>query len=297
MKTLRWMLVATSLLALVLVSCEARRSTEYQGGLYFGQGSYLMRYSLRDGSLSVVGHLGDTVIREISPLRSDHLLIAETAWANERRVPRISWFSLETSESVDLYAGLHARYLATGNVIVYDDGESLYAVPQRPDSDNIVIFTHEKNELNHLLEATPGLLLFETREAGTPVVRSWNTSSGELRELDALTDACRLNGAIWITPLQRLACKRRGGAFAQAEYVLAALDGTVDRPLRLPVDKQFRALSFIEEQDALVLSETWRGLLGKQDQHSVWVLDIQAGESHRLPGDVNLGISAVYADY
>lgn len=287
----------TLLLCVALVSCDARQSTEYQGGLHFGQGSYLMRYSLRDGSLSVVGHLGDTVIREISPLRSDHLLIAETAWANERRVPRISWFSLETGESVDLYAGLHARYLATGDVIVYDDGDSLYAVPQQPDSDNIVIFTHEKNQLVHLLEATPGLLLFEIREAGTRVIRSWDASSGELQELDALTDACRLNGAVWITPLQRLACKRRAGTFAESEYVLATLDGAVDRPLRLPADKQFRALTYIEEQDALVLSETWRGLLGKQEQHSVWVLDIQAGESHRLPGDVNLGISAVYADY
>lgn len=287
----------TLLLCVALVSCDARRSTEYQGGLYFGQGSYLMRYSMQDGGLSVVGHLGDTVIREISPLRSDHLLIAESAWANERPVPRISWFSLETGESVDLYAGLHARFLASPNTIVYDDGEHLYAVPQIPGSDNIVIFTHQKNQLVHLLEATPGLLLFETREAGTRVIRSWHASSGELRKLDALTDACRLNGAVWITPLQRMACKRRSGTFAEAEYVLAALDGTVERPLRLPTDKQFRALTFIEDQNALVLSETWRGMLGKQDQQSVWVQDIRTGESHRLSGDVNLGISAVYADY
>lgn len=288
--------LVTLLLCVALVSCDARQSTEYQGGLHFGQGPYLMRYSMQDGNLSVVGHLGDTVIREISPLRSDHLLIAESAWANERRVPRISWFSLKTGESVDLYAGLHARFLASPNAIVYDDGEHLYAVPQTTGSDNIVIFTHEKNQLVHLLEATPGLLLFETREAGTRVIRSWH-SSGGLQELDALTDACRLNGAVWITPLQRLACKRRAGTFAEAEYVLAALDGTVERPLRLPTDKHFRALTFIEVQNALVLSETWRGVLGKQDQHSVWVQDIRTGESHRLPGDVNLGNSAVYADY
>lgn len=285
------------LLAIALVACDDRQRSEYHGALYFGQGSYLMRLSLRDGSLSIAGHLGDTTIREISALGADHLLIAESASVNRRRVPRISWIDPNTGESADLYAGLLARYLADPGVIVYDDGSDLFAVPQQDDSANEIIFSHPQNQLTRLIEASPGILLFEAGDAHQPAIRFWNALTGQLRKLDALTAACRLEGAVWIDHLQRLACKRRAGPIAAADYVLSDLDGTVEGRLNLPAGKRFLALTYIGSQHALVLRETWRGLMGTRDKHAVWMYDVRTGASHRLAGNVNLGESVAYAEY
>ena len=84
------LLVLTGLLLLpLLVACGGPEDSGYRGSLYFIQGSYLMRYNLRDGSLSAVTNLGDKQIREISQFGEDRLLIAETASVNRKRVERI----------------------------------------------------------------------------------------------------------------------------------------------------------------------------------------------------------------
>ncbi|MDX1380458.1 MAG: hypothetical protein R3233_05015 [Xanthomonadales bacterium] len=285
------------LLVFVLAACDSRQAPVYQGGLYFGVDSYVMRYSLRDGSLTAEGHLGDTVSREVSPFCGDHLLIAESASVNRRSVPRISWFDLRTGESVDLYPGLLARYLPEAGLVAYDDGLNLYAVPQLDGSAFEVIYGHAQNQLSQLLAAPPGLLLFEATEGGAPLIRSWSTQTGEVRALDALTRLCRLQGAVWIEPLERLACKRRSGSVAEAGYVLAALDGTVEGSLDLPEDGLFLALAYLPEPHALALRETRRGLFGTRDTHSVWVYELDSGTVHQLPGSANLGTSAVYAAY
>jgi hypothetical protein len=289
-------LLTPLLLAVALLACDARQPPEYQGVLYFGQGSYLMRFSLHDGSLSVAGQLGDTTIREISALRADNLLIAESASLSHRRVSRISWINLKTGESADLYAGILARYLTDPGVLVYDDGSDLFAVPRQDGTPNEIIFSHPQNQLTRLIEASPGILLFEAGDVNQPVIHSWNARTGLLRKLEALAAACSLQGAVWIDPLQRLACKRRAGPVAGADFVLADLDGTVDGKLNLPADKQFLALSYIGSQHALVLQETWRGLLGTRDKHAVWMYDIRTGARHRLAANVNLGNSVVYAE-
>jgi hypothetical protein len=115
--------------------------------------------------------------------------------------------------------------------------------------------------------------------------------------LGELTRTCRLQGAVWIEPLARLACRQRSGPAAEAAYVLAALDGTVDGQLELPAGGQFRALTHIPGRNALVLQQIRRGWFGTRDTHAVWVYELGSGASHRLPGKANLGTSAVYAEY
>jgi hypothetical protein len=287
----------TVLLAMALVSCDAPSTSEYQGAFLFGQGPYLMRYSLQDGSLSVAGHLGDTSIREIGPLGPDHLLITESASVNDRRVSRISWFELETGQSAALYSGGHALFLDEAAVIVYDDGSNLFAVPQMDGSANTVIFEHGKNQLKHLVRAAPGTVLFESGEVGQTVVRSWDSQAEQLKTLEGLTESCRLRGSVWIEPMQRLACKTRDGGWDEAPYVLASIDGTIDGTLNLPEDKQFLALNHIESLNALVLQGTWSGMLGAEENHGVWMYDLASGTSQRLPGNVKLGTSVFYTEF
>ena len=285
------------LLAVLAVACDGQPAPGFQGVLYFGRDAYVMRYSLRDGSLSSQGHLGDTVIREVSAFGPDHLLIAESASVNRLSVPRISWFDLRTGESVDLYPGLLARYLPEASLVVYDDGLNLKAVPQLDGSAFEVIHAHAQNQLTQLLAAPPGLLLFEVAEEGGPLIRSWSARTGEVRGLEELTRQCRLQGAVWVESRQRLACKRRSGIAAEAGYVLVALDGGVDGALNLPEDTRFLALAYLADRHALVLRETRRGLFGTRDRHFVWVYELDSGTAHRLPGSAIPATSAVYAAY
>ena len=82
-----------------------------------------MRLSLRDGSLSVVTNLGDTIIRDVSIFLENRLLIAESASINRKNVRRISWVDVNTGQIAALYSGVLARYLEGSGFIVYDDDE------------------------------------------------------------------------------------------------------------------------------------------------------------------------------
>jgi hypothetical protein len=285
------------LLAAALAGCGGPQQSGYRGNLLFGRGAYLMSFSLRDSSLSVIDNLGDKSIREISGLGPDRLLIAETASVNGRNVSRISWLDLKTGESAALFSGVMARYLSDDGVIVYDDGSSLYAVYQRGPVADEVIFSHRLNQVSAMTTAATDLLLFETDDEPKPTIRCWNAATGALQNLDALAAVCRLEGSVWIGTIERLACKNRDRAPADGDYLLANLAGEVDGKLSLPEHKQFLALAHLEGQDALILRETWRGLLGDQDKFAVWAYDIRTGESVRLAKSQNLGTSVVYREF
>jgi len=285
------------LLAVVLVACDSQTRPEYQGALYFGQGAYVMRFSLSDASFSVAGRLGDTTIRRIEALGPDKLLIANSASVNRLRASRISLFDLKTGESADLYQGVLASYLAKSGIVVYDDGRNLFAVPRFEGSENRIIYAHPRNPVTRLVEAYPGLLLLETGQDADPMILAWNSATDRLSQLDSLSAACRLDGAVWIEPLQRLACRRRTPTGADGDYVLADLDGSVDGSVDLPKDRQLEAMTFIESQHILVLRETWLALMGHREKHAVWTHDIRTGSSYRLADNVDLGNSVVYSDY
>lgn len=290
-------LLTILIFGLLLASCDGGPTREYRGAVYFGQGAYLMRLSLTDGSIAIVGHLGDTTIRQVTALGNDDALIAETASVNRNRVSRISWIDLRTGETADLYAGIRAEHLADPGVVVYDDGSDLYAVPQQSGSDNKVIFSHPQKPLIRLLEASPGILIIETGNSDEIAVHAWDARTGFLRELKGLAASCRLEGAVWIGSLERLACKPRAAAPLESEYVLADLDGKVDGRLALPEGSNFVALAYVEKHNAVILQETRRGWLGMRKQQSVWMHDLESGESHRAADNVYLGGSVVYADY
>ncbi len=285
------------ILGLLLASCDGGPTKEYRGALYFGQGAYLMRLSLADGSISIVGHLGDTNIREVTALGNDDALIAESASVNRNRVSRISWIDLRTGETADLYAGIRAEHLADPGVVVYDDGSELHAVPQQFASDNEVIFSHPQKPLTRLLEASPGILLIETGDSNEAVVHAWDARTGSLREMKALTASCRLEGAVWIGPLERLACKQRERVLGESDYVLVDLEGEVNGRLELPDNKNFVALAYVQKQNAVILQETRLGLLGMRNKQAVWMHELDSGESHRVADNVYLGGSVVYAEY
>lgn len=276
-------------------ACGPKPSHGFTGYLYFAQGNYLARFSLRDGSLSVAANFGDMSIREISAFGENRLFLAGTAAINRKTVPRISWIDLETGEKVAQFSGILARYMANANVVVYDDGIKLYAMPQGSDGGpDEIIYAHGLNRITTVLEVSNDTLLFETGEPGQRVIRAWDAVTGQQRILDELTAACKLVGAVWLESLRQLACRKRDSAIEASEYVLVDLDGRVDGRLVLPEGGRFTALTYIPGQSALVLKENWTGTIGDQEKSAVWIHNVTTGENTRLSKHQNLGSSVVF---
>jgi len=279
-----------------LSACGPQKPHGYTGYLYFAQGNYLSRFSLRDGSLSVASNFGDMTIREISPFGESRLFLAGTAAINRKTIPRISWIDLETGEKVAQYSGILARYMANANVIVYDDGIRLYAIPQDggggPDE---VIYTHGLNQITTVLEVSNDILLFETGEPGQRVIRAWDAVTGSQQVFGELTASCELVGAVWLESLQQVACRKRDSAAEDTEYLLVDLNGQVGGRLALPEGERFTALAYIPGQSALVLKQHWTSLIGNQDKSAVWIHNIRSGENTRLSKNQNLGTSVVFS--
>lgn len=283
------------LLTATLGACGPKPTHGFTGYLYFAQGNYLSRFSLRDGSLSVAANFGDMSIREISAFGENRLFLAGTAAINRRTVPRISWIDLETGEKVAQYSGILARYMENANVVVYDDGIKLYAMPQGSNGGtDEVIYSHGLNRITTVLEVSNDTLLFETGEPGKRVIRAWDAVTGQQGVLEELTATCELVGAVWLESFGQLACRRRDSAIEASEYVLVNLDGQVAGKLALPEGGRFTALTYIPGQSALVLKENWFGAIGDQEKSAVWVHNIRTGENTRLSKHLNLGNSVIF---
>jgi hypothetical protein len=285
------------LLIPALVSCSSSEQTGYHGYLYFAKGAYLMRFSLRDSDLSVAAILGEKTIHDVSPFGENKLLIAESASVNRQEVHRISWVDVKTGQSSALYSGVIARYLANSGLLVYDDGLKLFEVAIAGDSSSAIIFSHKRNQLSTVMVVSNDIVLFETIEAGKPIIRSYDVVTGALKTLDALSTVCRLEHAVWIDDLEQLTCKQQTKPASDTQYVLVNLDGELGGSLALPEGKRFDALAYVSGQGALILTESWRGLFGGEERSSVWVHDIHSGESRVLAKNQNLGSSVVYTDY
>ena len=283
----------------LMVACQPNDDSGYRGYLYYAQDSYLMQFSLRDGSRTVVTAVGDRKIREISQLGEGRLLIAELATLSWQTVARISWMDLKTNRSEPLYSGVRARFVADAGVIVYDDGSKLYAVPLAGESElDSVILAHRRHQLTAMVGISGTRLLFEVQEQGRPVIHAYDAANGTLQTLEGLGDACELDGSVWIDELELLACRDRDGEGDRSAhaYVLADLEGNVSRRLQLPEGGSYLALAYIPGQDALIFRETWRSDFADQPRAAIWAHDIHSGSNQQLSDSVDPGTSVVYTD-
>jgi hypothetical protein len=286
-----------TLLIPVLASCGSGDDSGYHGYLYFAQSRYLMRFGLKDGSMSVVTNLGDKTTHDVSNFLENRLLIAESASINRMEVRSISWVDVNTGQTAPLYSGVLARYLEGPGVVVYDDGESLFRVALSGAHDSESIFTHKKNQLSTVIVVSKDTVLFETGDAGEWRIRSYDVLTGKLQTLDRLSGVCRLDQAVWINDLEQLACKEQSGQSKLVRYVFVNLAGDVSGELALPEGKRFAALTYISGQKALILKEAWNSVFGGKERFAIWVYNIQSRESLRLSDSQNPGSSVVYTDF
>lgn len=282
----------------LMVACQPSDEGKFRGYLYFVQNPYLMRFSLRDFSLEAVTHLGNTNVREISEFGEDRLLFAETVSLNRKNVARISWLDLEAGRAQAMYSGVQARYIASADAMVYDDGSRLYLIKQADGTETTSeILSHKRHQLSSMLEVSNGRLLLEIVEDGVPAIQSYRAADGTLTRLDGLASLCRLKGAAWIDDLEQLACKEQGSENDEGElsYVFADLDGTILSRPSLPQGNRLLALAYISDQGLLVLNESRTGQIDGLEKSAVWVHNIHTGENHELSDSLDLGSSVVYS--
>ena len=53
-------------------------------------------------------------------------------------------------------------------------------------------------------------------------------------------------------------------------------------------------MAFLPDQDALVLTERWRGKLSSRQNYAVWIYRFDSGEFYRLLDNQYLGRAVVY---
>lgn len=279
------------LLGLALVSgCESEHEREYWGSLYFGAGSYLGQLDLRDGSVAVLANLGDTEIEEVGSFGDEQLLLSVFGPVNRKDTFRLMNYELDGGGRATLIQGRHGRYLPQPEALIYDDGAHLN-VRLYGDSAmrELPVIQHRFGASVRILPVSDTGFLYSIDPDKT--ISFFDVELQESKPLAELSARCGLDGAIWIAERAAVLCKRQEDV---PDYALISLDGRVESILNIPDARRFRALAYLADQDALVLTEEWRTLVSGSTKHAVWIYDLKDDGMLRLAENQHLGSSVVY---
>lgn len=283
--------VAVIVVACLLLGCGGDAVPKYHGFLYFGAGSYLGKFSLRDGSSSIVSSVGNANIREVDQLHGSRLLLSLDAIENNREVAKITWLDVRTLQDTALFAGVAAVWVPDVQTYIYDDGSRLSAASTHRDyvTDN-VIMDHRINDLAEILVVSPTSIVFQIGFRERRRIWQYDVDSASTAELEPLANVCSLRHSAWISVRRQLACKTQ----SSGDYVLVGLDGQVAAMLALPEGREFEALEYVPDQDLLIFSEPWRSAVMEEPRTAVWAYDFDSGDTHRISEHQYLGNSTVY---
>ena len=275
---------------LLLQGCGSGEQREYRGNLYFGTGAYLGRLDLRNGNVSLLANLGDTAIREVAAFGDGQLLLSVFGSVNHKETFRLMQFELVGGGLATLFVGRHGRYLPGPEALVFDDGAYLKArVYGGRAMEQSVVVRHRVGARVHILQVS-GTEFVYSIDSDTAIHRV-DMETGESRPLHALSQQCAVDGALWIARRNALLC-RQGGA--DGDYAFVSLSGEVLDALDIPGAGRFRAVAHLHDQDALVLTEAWKTLIGDNTRYAVWIYDLSTGRMVRLAKDQTLGSHVVY---
>ena len=275
---------------LLLQGCGSGEQREYRGNLYFGTGAYLGRLDLRNGNVSLLANLGDTVIREVAAFGDDQLLLSVFGPVNHKDTFRLMQYELAGGGLATLFVGRHGRYLPGPEALVFDDGAHLNVrVYGGRAMEQSVVARHRVGARGHILQISGTEFVYSIDSDAT--IHSVDVDTGESRPLYALSQRCAVDGALWIARRDALLCKQGG---ADGDYALVSLSGEVLDVLDIPGVGRFRAVAHLHDQDALVLTEAWKTIIGDNTRHAVWIYDLSTRRTVRLVKDQTLGSHVVY---
>ena len=279
------------LLGLVLVSgCDSKQEREYSGFLYFGAGSYLGQLDLRDGSVAVLANLGDAEIEEVSPFGDEQLLLSVFGPVTRKDPFRLMHYEFDSGGRATLIRGRHGRYLPQPEALIFDDGAHLNVrLYSESPMQELSVVQHRFGASVRILPVSDTRFLYSIDP--DTAIAAFDVELQESKPLAALSARCGLGGAIWIAERAAVLCKRQEDV---SNYALIRLDGTVQEVLEIPDASRFRALAYLADQDALVLTEQWQTLVSGSKKHAVWIYDLKNDAMLRLAENQHLGSSVVY---
>ncbi len=278
-----------SLLAglIMLGSCNADEQREYRGSLFFGTGAYFGELDLRDGSVSLLANLGDTRLLEVAEFGDEQLLLSVVGPLNNKETHRLLQYKIANGGMATLLNGRHGRYLPVPEALFFDDGAYLKVRTfGGRDMEEAVVARHRLGSPARVLAVAPTRMIYSV-DAGATVL-AYDVTTQESTPLPALAKQCALDGALWVAAREALLCK------SEPDYVFVSLAGEVQGRLELPDAGPFRALAYLHDQDAVVLSESWQTLIGDNTRHAVWIYDLASDRMMRLVKNQGLGSHVVY---
>jgi len=278
---------------LLLSGCEPDETREYWGNLYFGAGSYLGQLDLRDGSVAVLANLSDASIRELDEFGADQLLLSVFGPVDHKDTFRLMQFNLDTYGLVTVTNGRHGRYLPVPEALIFDDGAHLKArVYGRGPMEELTIIQHRFGSRVRILRVSDTQILYSIDPDNA--IHSFDVDTRESFALPELSKECQLDGALWIPDRAALLCKRGAD---EPDYAFIGLDGAVRGTLAIPDAGAYRAVAYLTDQDALVLTEAWNTVVSDSVRYAVWIYDLASDRMVRLAGDQYLGPSVVYRSH
>jgi hypothetical protein len=275
---------------LLFSGCEPDETREYWGNLYFAAGSYLGQLDLRDGSVAVLANLGDDSIRELDAFGDDQLLLTVWGPVNHKDTFRLMQFKLDTFGLATLINGRHGRYLPVPEALIFDDGAHLRVrVYGGGPMEELTIIRHRFGSTVRVMQVSETQFLYSVDPDSA--IHSFDVDTRESRALPELSKECRLDGALWIDVRDALLCKREDESQI---YGFFGLDGSARGALAIPDAGPYRAVAYLADQDALVLTEAWNTLVSDSVRYAIWIYDLASDRMVRLVDDQYLGPSAVY---
>ena len=289
------LLVAASLLFSQLAGCARQSHPELRGHLFFGSGQYLGRLDLRDGSTSVEANLGDVSIRRVSAYGDENLLLTVFGIVNHKESYRLMQYEIATGQTGFLFNGRNGVYLPGEEMLVYDHRLQLRAkVRGGSGRVDVELAQHEFGDRIQLLPVSDSRFLYSISDSEGELIFAHNANTQTTKWLEKLSAVCGLDGAIWIDAYRQLLCRMTGPSGEFQGYSFFDLDGTLRGRLSLPESRSFRAVAYLHDQDALVLTQSWRSLVGGRGKTAIWIYDLGRDEHYRLVKDQYLGETVVY---
>jgi len=279
----------------LLAACEPAAPPAIPGTLYFGSGNYLAELALRNGSTDIVASIGDAEIQEIGPKDGRRILLNVFGPVNQKDSHRLVLFDLETRQQLTFFEGRFGRYLMDGRTLVYDDGARIWATWKRVNYwEKVEVAHHPFNAMVWIVPVSDTAFLYSIGPQSDGPLYLFDAVQRQSTELKMLADVCGLDGAIWVEARSELLCRSNTSASDGVSYVFAGLDGVVSSALQLPPDRSFRALAYLPDRNAVVLSESWNTWLSGRQQWAVWVYDIGDAASYRILEHQYLGHTVIY---
>lgn len=280
---------------MLLVGCDADDRPDRHGRLLFGAGSYIGEFDLRDGSSAPVVNLGDVTVDHLSPFPNGDLLITMRVYSNGRETSTIIRYNLRNNETLTMFPGLMAEYMAGARAVIYDDGSNLI-ITHRSEAwrDEITIDYHGSTSRPALSRMSENEVLFSSAVDGEPMIYRFDVRNDERTALPGLAAVCSVDGAIWITSLELLLCKSWSDKNSPGRYVLSSLDGKQVESPGLVAEGTLRAVAYLPDQGLVVFTQRLESWAGGQSRNGIWIYEIDSAAHYQIAKDQYLGTSVIY---